>query len=315
MEIDVKVFVAGASGALGVPFVKELLNHGHHVTAMARSAGGPQRQSGTGVDFVQVDAFNPESVNAAIQRSSPDIVVDLLTSLPKNPADLPKAFPQDRKLRLEGGANLYTAAVVAGVKRYLQQSSGFYLQPGSGSLATEEDSFPLDVSPDISLGCQMLRTLEERVFSDPRMEGVALRYGFFYGPGTWYTQDGGAADLLRQRALPLVGAGTAINSFIHVQDAAVATVAAMHSEPGVYNIVDDDPVSVAEWLPAFAHFVGAPAPVRMSEEEALSTMGPDAVFYHNRLKGARNDKAKAELSFRPRRLEWLAAMRSTIQSS
>jgi nucleoside-diphosphate-sugar epimerase len=300
-----KVFVAGASGALGVPFIKELLEHGHHVTAMARSANvAPKKYEGS-IKFVQVNAFDKQAVNEAVQRSSPDAVVDLLTSLPKNPAELMNAFAHDRKLRLEGGSNLYTTAIAAGVKRYVQQSSGFYLDAAQGKLATEDDSFQQNASPNIALGCQMLRTLEARVFSDARIEGIALRYGFFYGPGTWYWSDGGAADLVRQQTYPVVGEGRAINSFIHVQDAAVATLAALHADPGIYNIVDDDPISVAEWVPAFAHFVGAPTPSRISEEEALKTMGPDAVFYHNGLKGASNDKAKVKLHFRPRRLEWL----------
>jgi len=117
--------------------------------------------------------------------------------------------------------------------------------------------------------------------------------GFFYGPGTWYSNDGAAADLLCPRALPLIGEGTAVNSFIRVEDAACATVAALTAAPGIYNIVDDDPMPVAEWLPAFAQSVGAPSPRRMSEEEALAAAGPDVVFYHNNLSGARNGKAKA----------------------
>lgn len=309
-----KVFVAGASGALGVPLVKELLDHGHQVTAIARSAK-TQEKTADAVDYVRVDALDKEAVSEAMQRSSPDVVIDLLTSLPKNLADLSKAFPHDRKLRIEGGSNLFSAAIGAGAKRYVQQSSGFYLKPGYGELATEADGFQLNSSPDISLGCQMLTSLEKRVFSDSRIEGVALRYGFFYGPGTWYTQDGGAADLARQSLLALIGDGRAVNSFVHVQDAALATLAALHAEPGVYNIVDDDPVSVAEWLPAFARYVGAPLPPRVNEEEARKTMGPDAVFYHNGLKGARNDKAKVELCFRPRRLEWLNPLRASISAN
>ncbi len=307
------IFVAGASGALGVPLVQELAKHGHRVTAMARSV---RRQgSDDPVEYVRVDAFDKPALTKALKRSSPDVVIDLLTSLPKNPADLPNAFPHDRKLRLEGGSNLHSAALEVGVKRYVQQSSGFYLKPAHGDLATEADLFQLDSSPGISAGSEMYQALEDRVFSDSRIEGIALRYGFFYGPGTWYCNDGGTADLLRQGALALVGEGRAVNSFIHVEDAALATLAALHAEPGVYNIVDDDPVPVAEWLPAFAQFVGAAAPSHISEEEAMRTMGADAVFYHNGLKGACNDKARKKLDIRPRRLEWLNPLRSSIHKS
>jgi 2-alkyl-3-oxoalkanoate reductase len=248
--------------------------------------------------------LDEEGVREAVQRSSPEAVIDQLTSLPRNPAELPKAAAQDREVRLVGGGHLFSAAIAAGVKRYIQQSSGFYLKPKDGGLATEQDAFRVDASPNIALGAQMYRSLEERVFGDPHIKGIALRYGLFYGPGTWYSDIGGAADLLRQRALPLIGSGAAINSFVHVEDAAAATVAALHAEPGVYNIVDDDPVPVAKWLPAFAESVGAPAPSRMTEEEALLVAGPDAVFYHNGLSGACNDKAKAMLGFKPRSLEW-----------
>jgi 2-alkyl-3-oxoalkanoate reductase len=300
-----KIFVAGASGALGVPLVKELLRQGHQVTAMCRSAAGIQKLKSLGVDVAQVDALDAEGVRKAVQRSSPEAVIDQLTSLPKNPADLPKAAAQDREVRLVGGGYLFSAAIVAGAKRYVLQSSGFFLKPRDGGLATEQDSFQVDATPNISRGAQMYRSLEERVFGDPHLKGIALRYGFLYGSGTWYSYDGGAADLLQQQALPLIGSGAAINSFIHVEDAAAATVVALHAEPGVYNIVDDDPVPVAKWLPAFAESVGAPAPPRMTEAEALVVAGPDAVFYHNGLSGACNDKAKAILEFRPRRLEWL----------
>lgn len=300
-----KVFVAGASGALGVPLVKELLRQGHQVTAMGRSASSAQKLKSVGADVAQVDALDAAGLHEAVEQSSPEVVIDLLTSLPKNPADLPEAAAHDREVRLVGGGYLFAAAIAAQTKRYIQQSSGFYLKPKDGGLATEQDAFQVDASPNIARGAQMYRSLEERVFGDARIEGIALRYGFFYGPGTWYIDDGGAADLLRHQAMPVIGSGAAINSFIHVEDAAAATVAALHAEPGIYNIVDDDPVPVAVWLPAFAESVGAPAPSRITEAEALVATGPDAVYYHTRLSGASNHKAKANLGFLPRRLEWL----------
>lgn len=300
-----KVFVAGASGAVGIPIVKELLKQGHQVTAMSRSGAGSQKLTALGVEVLSIDAFDQKQMSEALQRSSPHTVIDMLTSLPKNPANLGKASPQDRKLRLEGGGHLFAAAGAAGATRYLQQSCGFWIKPKGEGLGTEEDPFQLDATPNISTGSQMYRLLEERVFSNERIEGVALRYGFFYGPGTWYTQDGGAADLVRQQHLPIVGKGCGVNSFIHIDDAAIATVATLEAEPGVYNIVDDDPLTVATWLPAFAQAVGAPPPAQVSEEAGLAAAGPDAFFYHNGLSGASNAKAKRTLGFRPRPLEWL----------
>ena len=305
-----KVFIAGASGAVGIPIVKELVKQGHTVTAMTRSENGIQQLKALGVSVSSLDAFDYNQVSDALNRVSPDAVIDMLTFLPKNLADMPKAFPADRKLRVEGGGHLFAASVAAGVKRYLQQSCGFWIKPQGGErLGTEKDSFELNATPNVKGGSETYRLLEERVFSEPKIEGIALRFGFFYGPGTWYTSDGSAADMVRQQHLPIVGKGTAVNSFVHVNDAAVATVATLKVEPGVYNIVDDDPVSVATWLPAFAASMGAPPPPHVSEEAGAAAAGPDAVFYHNNLSGASNAKAKQAFNFTPRPLEWLKAKR------
>jgi nucleoside-diphosphate-sugar epimerase len=301
------VFVAGASGALGMPIVMKLLQQGHRVTAMTRSESGSERLSALGAAVERIDAFDSTAVMEALRHSSPEVVIDQLTALPKNPAELVSAIPHDRQLRLEGGGNVHAAALAVGARRYVQQSSGFYLKARKGKIADEEDSFNIDASPAISLGSQMYRDLEQRALGDSRMEGVALRYGFFYGPNTWYNPDGGAADQVRQGALPIIGDGQAVSSFIHIEDAAAATLASISAKPGIYNIVDDDPVSVHKWLPAFAQWVQAPPPPHISEEDALTTVGPDAVYYHTKLCGSSNAKAKVLLGFRPRRLEWLRA--------
>jgi nucleoside-diphosphate-sugar epimerase len=301
------IFVAGASGALGMPIVIELLRLGHRVTAMTRSESGSERLAALGAAVERIDAFDSSAVMEALRRSSPEVVIDQLTALPKNPAALASAFPHDRRLRLEGGGNVHAAALAVGARRYIQQSSGFYLKARKGKIADEEDTFDIGASPAISLGAQMFHDVEERAIGDSRMEGVALRYGFFYGPHTWYNPDGGAADQVCQGAIPIIGDGKAVSSFIHVADAATATVAALTADCGIYNIVDDHPVAVHEWLPAFAQWVQAPPPPHISEEEALTTAGPDAVYYHTKLCGASNAKAKKLLGFRPRRLEWLSA--------
>jgi nucleoside-diphosphate-sugar epimerase len=147
--------------------------------------------------------------------------------------------------------------------------------------------------------------LEKRVLGAGELQGVALRYGFFYGPGTWFTNDGDVASQVRERKYPITGSGQGVWSWVHVEDAAAATVAALECTPGVYNIVDDDPSELAVWLPAFAAFVEAPEPPRVSEEEVLRSAGPDPVYYATRLRGASNRKAKGELGLSPRRLEWL----------
>lgn len=137
------------------------------------------------------------------------------------------------------------------------------------------------------------------------MEGVVLRYGFFYGPGTWYHPEGAAADQVRRREVPIIGDGGAVWSWVHIDDAARATIDALTAPPGVYHVVDDDPSPVSAWLPAFARAVGAPPPPTVSEPEARATFGEDAAYYGTRLRGASNAKAKRTFGFAPRRLEWL----------
>ena len=149
--------------------------------------------------------------------------------------------------------------------------------------------------------------LEERLFSSNEIEGVALRYGFFYGAKTWYHPGEAAANMVMRQQNPVVGKGEGVSSFVHVDDAAIATAKALTAEPGLYNVVDDDPSPQSVWLRAFARFVDAPEPPQMSEAEVRALAGEDAVYYATKLSGASNAKAKRVLSWQPRRLEWLKA--------
>jgi nucleoside-diphosphate-sugar epimerase len=147
--------------------------------------------------------------------------------------------------------------------------------------------------------------LESRVLNVEAMEGVALRYGFLYGPGTWYNPDGAAADQARKQELAIIGAGEGVWSWVHIEDAAVATAAALAAPPGVDHLVDDDPSPVSRWLPSFARWVGAPPPLRVTEQEARELGGEDAVYYGTKLRGATNGKARKTLNFTPRPRQWL----------
>jgi nucleoside-diphosphate-sugar epimerase len=251
-----------------------------------------------------VSAFDAPAVERAIRESRAEIVIDQLTALPRHPSEMAAAAAGDRKLRLEGGGNLHRAARVCGVRRYVQQSSGFFLQPGSG-LADESEGFAVAASPRVAASARTYAELESRVLGAEGIEGVALRYGFFYGPGTWYNPDGAAADQTRKQELTIIGAGEGVWSWVHIEDAAAATVAALTAPPGVYHVVDDDPSPVSRWLPAFARSVGALPPPRVTEQEARERGGEDAVYYGTRLRGASNAKAKKTLRFLPRRREWL----------
>jgi nucleoside-diphosphate-sugar epimerase len=301
-----KVFVAGASGAIGRPLVAELVRRGHTVTGMTSSDAGARALAALGAAVARANAFDAAGLEDALRRSRAHVVIDELTSLPRSPAEMAVAAPADRKLRLDGGGNLHRAARACGVRRYVQQASGFFLRPGRG-LAEESEGLAVDASPRVAASARTYAELEARVLNDGGMEGVALRYGFFYGPGTWYHAQGAAADQVRRQEVPIIGKGEAVWSWVHIDDAVLATVEALTVPPGVYHVVDDAPSPVSIWLPAFARAVGAPPPLTVSEQEARATAGDDAVYYGTRLRGASNAKAKKAFGFAPRRLEWLSA--------
>lgn len=298
-----KVFVAGASGAIGRPLIAELIANGHEVTGMTQSAAGADLLREYGAEAAIADAFDEAAVEAALKASGAEAVIDELTSLPKVPSELPARAAGDRKLRIEGGGNLHRAAMTCGVQRYIQQSSGFFLYAAQG-LADENSPLAVDASPGIAASAQLYSYLEQRVL-ESSIEGVALRYGFFYGPNTWYHPDGGAAEEVRKQQVPVLEGGQAKWSFVHIEDAARATVAALTAKPGKYVVVDDDPSPVHVWLPRFASFIGAAPPQVVTADVLLKNGGPDAVYYQSRLCGASNAKAKRELGFVPRKLEWL----------
>jgi len=306
-----KVFVAGASGAIGRPLVAALVAAKHEVIGMTSSDGGMKVLREKGAEGVVVNVLDAEAVKAATARIRPNAVIDELTSLPKRytPEEMRAAAPRDRRIRLEGGGNLYRAALETGVKRYIVQSTGFFYGPGEG-LASEADPLAHGASSGVAASVATYTEIENRVFSSSGMEGITLRYGFFYGPGTYHDPENGSiSEQLRQRQYPVIDPGTGVSSFIHVDDAAAATVAALEIRPGVYTLVDNDPsAALAVWLPAFADFIGAPPPPHISDKEAIQTGGPDAVYYATLLRGASNEKAKTEFGFAPRRLQWLTGI-------
>jgi nucleoside-diphosphate-sugar epimerase len=299
-----KVFIAGATGAVGLPMVRALCTLGHEVTGMTRTGPGLDRLREVGASASTADAFDRQAVRDAIAVAAPDVVMDQLTWLPPDPADLIKSMPNDTRLHKEGGGNLLAAAQELGVARYIMQSRGFFLDAMSGQLADETAQLRDDAPGPIGESTRVIRAYEERVLGSTTLQGVVLRYGFFYGPGTWYRPDGAIAEQVRNGKATIIGDGAAVWSFVHIDDAVAATVAAITAEPGTYNVVDDDPLPVSEWMPAFARWVDAPEPPRMSVADALAVAGEEAVYYHESLTGASNARAKAKLGFAPRRLLW-----------
>jgi nucleoside-diphosphate-sugar epimerase len=299
-----RIFIAGATGAVGLPLTRALCTLGHQVTGMTRSVSGANLLKELGAEVSPADAFNQSEVFRAMEAASPDVVINQLTWLPANPAEIIKSMPNDTRLHREGGGNLLAAAEKLGVGRYIMQSRGFYLEAAPGQLADETAKLRYSAPGEIGESTRTIGELEDRVLAAPSLQGVVLRYGFFYGPGTWYRPDGAVADQARKGEAAIIGKGDGVWSFVHIDDAIAATIASLTSKPGIYNIVDDDPLPVAEWLPAFARWVDGPEPVRISIDDALKSAGEEAVYYHTRLTGASNGSAKAQLGFAPRPLLW-----------
>ena len=300
-----RVFVAGATGAIGRPIVEQAVAAGHTVVGMTGRPAGAELLAALGAEPLVADALDAAAVQEAVAKARPEVVIDELTSLPKHytPEAMKAAAPRDTRLRLEGGAHVLAAARAAGARRYLVPSGCYFYRPGSG-LADEKTPFAFEGSPAVAAGARVLGEAEQRALGAAGIEAVVLRYGFFYGPGTWYRRDGDIGEQVRARRLPVVGDGTGVYSFVHIDDAAQATVAAIgRGAPGVYNITDDEPVEMRVWLPAFARYAGAPAPPHVAPSPELD---PDFVYYATRLRGAANAKARRELGFRPRPLVWLS---------
>jgi nucleoside-diphosphate-sugar epimerase len=303
----VRVFVAGATGAIGRPLIKSLTRAGHTTFGMVRSQGSGASLSDSGAEPIIADALDASSVRAAIARVQPDVIINELTSLPKHytPTEMKAAAEGDAHVRLEGNKNLIAAAQRTGVRRFLVQSTGFWYAPGEG-LADEGEGFACGASPAVAAGAQRYAELEAMTLGRSDFEAVALRYGFFYGPGTWFMPDGDMGQQVRRQQMPIIGYGQGVSSWVHIDDAADATVRALDCAPGPYNIVDDNPSEQRVWLTAFARYCRAPEPPHVSEQQALQAAGADAVYYATRLRGAANAKAKRELGFSPRPLQWLS---------
>jgi 2-alkyl-3-oxoalkanoate reductase len=301
-----KIFVAGGTGAIGRLLIAELLAKGHALVALTRSPEKAQALVEQGIEPAIADVFDTDAVKAVISRAQPEVVIEQLTALPRTyTRESLKAAALNTRLRMEGGANVLAAAQAAGVRRYLRQSIAFWAIPGRG-LADEATPLAFDASPFVAADARTVTELEDRLLGNPNIEGIALRYGFFYGPGTWFNPDGDVAGQVRQQQFPIVGNGEGVWSWLHIEDAAIATVAAAEQgNAGIYLIANDKPLAVREWLPAFAQWLNAPPPPQISVEDALKASGADAVYYGTQMRGVSNAKAKRELNFQPRPLEWI----------
>jgi nucleoside-diphosphate-sugar epimerase len=303
-----RVFVAGATGAIGKQLVPRLVSAGHEVHGMTRSESKQAMLRELGAVPVVADALDPDQVAEAVGRARPEVIVHQLTAIPAK-LDLrhfDRDFALTNRLRTEGTDHLLSAGLAVGVRRFVAQSNGAfpYARTG-GPVKTEED--PLDPAParQIRESWDAMRHLEAAVLGADWTEGIVLRYGGFYGPGTSLAPGAEQVELVRRRKFPMVGDGGGVWSFIHVADAADATVAAVeHGSRGVYNVVDDDPAPVAEWLPALAAELGAKKPMRVPRFIGRLFAGEYGVMMMTELRGASNAKAKRELAWRPAHPSW-----------
>ncbi len=308
-----KVFVAGASGAIGRPLVRQLIEAGHEVTGTTRREERADEIRAAGATAVVCDVFDRPALVAAVKRAAPEVVVNQLTSLPEdfNPRKIDYA-PTNR-VREEGGGNLMAAALASGARRYVTQSIAFIYSP-EGDWVKDEDARPYEgAPPPFRDGARAMLGHERMVLGTERIEGLVLRYGQFYGPGTYYAPGGSIARQVSKRMFPVVGPGTGVASLVHVEDAAAATVAALdHGAPGIYNVADDEPAPMREWLPLYAEALGAKPPRRVPTWLARIVGGKFAVLFATELRGASNAKAKRELGWQPRYSTWRQGFREAL---
>jgi nucleoside-diphosphate-sugar epimerase len=311
-----RIFVAGATGALGRRLVPLLVERGHQVSGMTRTAGKAAGLRAAGAEPVVADALDRDAVLAAVVAARPEVVVHELTALAEMTdfRKLDQGFALTNRLRTEGTDHLLAAARAAGARRFVAQSfAGWPFARVGGPVKTEDD--PLDPDPPAQLRRTLdaIRHLESAVLGAEGMEGVVLRYGGFYGPETSAGEGGFMLEDLRRRRFPLVGAGTGVWSFVHIDDAATATVAAVErGAPGIYQIVDDDPAPVSEWLPALAAAVGARPPRRVPAWVARLAGGAHGVVLMTEVRGASNAKARRELGWRPAWPSWRQGFRAGL---
>jgi 2-alkyl-3-oxoalkanoate reductase len=304
-----RVFLAGATGAIGRPLVRMLAADGHRVTGMTRSPAKADGLRAAGAEPAVADALDAAAVERALAEARPDVVVHQLTAIPEriDPRRFARDFAQTDRLRTEGTRILVDAARAAGAA-VVAQSIAFTYAPGPpGTVHTESDPLVADPPRGFRRTAAAAAELERRVLD---ADGRVLRYGYFYGPGTAVSRAGSIGREVSRRRLPIVGGGTGVWSFVHIEDAARATVAALARDgSGVFNVVDDEPAPVREWLPALADALGAPRPLRVPAFLARPLAGGWGVASMTSLQGASNALAKRELGWRPSYASWREGFR------
>jgi nucleoside-diphosphate-sugar epimerase len=302
-----KIFVAGATGAIGRQLVPRLIAAGHEVVGMTRTDAKQAALREIGAEAVVADALDPDQVADAVAKAKPEVIVHELTAI--STLDLrhfDRSFAPTNRLRTEGTDHLLSAGRAVGVERFVAQSYAGWPQGRAGAaIKTEEE--PLDPAQprEMRESWEAIRHLEAAVTGAGWTQGIVLRYGGLYGPGTSLAPGSEEYEMVRKRKFPVVGNGAGIWSFVHVADAAEATVATIdRGRPGIYNVVDDEPAPVSEWLPGLAAAIGAPKPRRVPRWVGRLAVGEVGVAMMTEIRGASNAKAKRELGWQPRHASW-----------
>jgi 2-alkyl-3-oxoalkanoate reductase len=308
-----RIFVAGATGLIGRRVVRLLLDGGHDVAAVARSEAKAETLQELGADAIVAEVFDDEVLRGAMAAAEPEVVVHQLTVLPDelDARDAAAGFALNDRVRVDGTRALVDAAAAIGARRMIAQSIAFAYAPVGGWVKDESAPLYLDAPSPWGSSVAAVAELERQVLEARGMDGVVLRYGTLYGPGTWYDADGGTvARAVRAGHMPLIGDGAGMQSFTHVDDAATAAVAALEVTPAVYNVVEDDPVRARDWLPLFARSLGGPEPPRLSAAEGLERSGWTAVHRMTEQRGASNAHARECLGgWEPEHPSWREELR------
>lgn len=294
-----KIFIAGASGAIGLPLVRQLAAAGHEVVGSTRGGQGAARIREAGGIAVACDVFDRAQLIEAVVKAEPEVVVNQLTSLPGKFEPKKKGFyDANNRIRSEGGDNLIEATAAAGAPRVVTQSISFLYELSGPMIKAEEEPVDRSGVHDAVLGH------ERKSLEDDRFEAVVLRYGLLYGPGTWYARDGYLSGEVRKRRLPIVGGGHGMTSFLHVEDAASAAVTALAKGEGIYNVTDDEPAATRDWIPVFAESVGAKPPRKVPFWLAALIAGKPIALQATEGRGASNAKFKAQTGWEPSIPSW-----------
>jgi 2-alkyl-3-oxoalkanoate reductase len=302
-----KIFVAGATGAVGRPLISRLAAAGHDVVGLTRHEARARWLRENGASAIVGDALDTRWLESAVVEAEPEVVVDQLTDLPQRIGfrGLRRFYKGQNPLRRHGSSGLLAAARAAGARRIITQSVAFIYAPDGGGLKRETDRLWSDAPEPFGQALRVAATHDTRVASDPAVEGVVLRYGMFYGPGTHFAPGNGIYEDIRHRRMPLVGDGCSVWSFCHVDDAAQAAVDALdRGAAGIYNVVDNDPAPTREWLPEVARMIGAKPPLKVPVRLARFTAGSAMTAWATAFPGTSNDKARRELGWGPKYPSW-----------